>query len=107
MHAEEWKLPAGFDAKIREWTASHGWTANSTRDYLDEEVYAWRQDTGSGSSPTLWITRSVIDQYQASTVVEQLDQLGVAERMHSNPKARFIVVEEAGRLVVKPWPHSG
>ena len=25
--------------------AAQGWTANSTRDYFDEEVYAWRQDS--------------------------------------------------------------
>jgi hypothetical protein len=106
MHAQEWKPPAEFDAKIREWMAGHGWKANSTRDYFDEEVYAWRQDTSSGSSPTLWIARSVIEHHQVSTVVEQLDRLGVAERMRSHPKARFIVTEEAGQLVVKSWPRS-
>jgi hypothetical protein len=106
MHAQEWKPPAEFDSKIREWMAGHGWTANSTRDYLDEEVYAWRQDTSSGSSPTLWIARSVIEHHPVSTVVEQLDRFGVADRMRSHPKARFIVTEEFGNLVVKPWPRN-
>lgn len=106
MHAEDWKPPAEFDSKIREWMARQGWTANSTRDYFDEKVYAWRQDTSSGSSPTLWIARSVIEHHPVNTVVEQLDRSGVAERMRSHPKARFIVTEEAGQLVVKSWPRS-
>ena len=106
MHAQEWKPPAEFDSTIREWMTRHGWTANSTRDYFDEEVYAWRQDTSSGSSPTLWIARSVIEHHPVSIVVEHLDRLGVAERIRSNPKARFIVTEEAGQLVVKSWPRA-
>jgi hypothetical protein len=86
--------------------AGHGWRANSTRDYLDEEVYAWRQDTSSGSSPTLWIARSVIEKHPVSRVVEQLDQLGEADRMRSNPKARFMVTQEGGQLVVRSWPRA-
>jgi hypothetical protein len=104
MHAHEWKLPADFDAKIREWMAAQGWKANSTRDYLDEEVYAWRQDTSTGSSPTLWIARGVIDKYEVGQVTEQLDSMGVAARMRTNPRARFLVTEEEGKLVIKPWP---
>ena len=68
MHENEWKPPAEFDEKIRAWMTAQGWTANSTRDYFDEEVYAWRQDTSSGSSPTLWIARAVIEKYKAGHV---------------------------------------
>jgi|SRR3954464_10857610 hypothetical protein len=103
MHAHDWKPPADFDARIREWMAGQGWTANSTRDYADEEVYAWRQDTSSGSSPTLWITRAVVERHPVAEVVEQLNRLGVADRMRSNPKARFLVTEEAGEVVVNAW----
>ena len=106
MPADEWKPSADFDAKIREWMAGQGWKANSTRDYFDEEVYAWRQDTSSGSSPTLWIARSVIDNHDVSKVIEHLNRAGVADRMRSNPKARFMVTQEAGQLVVNPWPRS-
>jgi hypothetical protein len=106
MNANEWHPPADFDAKIREWMAGQGWKANSTRDYFDEEVYAWRQDTSSGSSPTLWIARSVIGSHPVSRVVEQLDQLGVADRMRSNPNARFMVTQEGPDLVVKSWPRA-
>jgi hypothetical protein len=106
MHAGEWKLPADFDAKIREWMTNQGWTANSTRDYFDEEVYAWRHDTSSGSSPTLWISRRVIEDYPVSQVIEHLGRLGVADRMRSHPKARFLVTQEAGQIVVKPWSRS-
>ncbi len=106
MHTDEWKLPADFDAKIREWMTHQGWTANSTRDYLDEEVYAWRQDSSSGSSPTLWIARAVIENHPASHVVQQLDRLRVVDRMRSNPKARFVVTQEANEIVVKSWPRA-
>ena len=103
MHENEWKPPAEFDEKIRAWMTAQGWTANSTRDYFDEEVYAWRQDTSSGSSPTLWITRSVIEKHKASHVIRELDRLDVAERMRSNPKSRFMVTQEAGQIVIKSW----
>jgi hypothetical protein len=101
---KEWKPPADFDEKIRTWMAAQGWTANATRDYFDEEVYAWRQDTSSGSSPTLWIARAVIEKHKASHVTRELDRLDVADRMRSNPKARFVLTEDAGQLVVKTWP---
>ena len=103
MHENEWKPPAEFDEKIRAWMTAQGWTANSTRDYFDEEVYAWRQDTSSGSSPTLWIARAVIEKYRAGHVIRELDRLDVAERIRSNPRARFIVTQEAGQIVVKSW----
>ena len=106
MHASEWKPPADFDARIREWMTAQGWTTNATRDYFDEEVYAWRQDTSTGSSPTLWITRSVIEKHEATHVTRELDRLDVADRMRSNPKARFLVTQEAGQIVVKSWPRS-
>jgi hypothetical protein len=106
MQPNEWKPPAEFDAQIRQWMTAQGWTANSTRDYFDEEVYAWRHDTSSGSSPTLWITRSVIEKHKAPHVIEQLDRLGVADRMRTNPKGRFMVTQAAGQIVVKDWPRS-
>ncbi len=106
MNANEWHPPADFDAKVREWMAGQGWKANSTRDYFDEEVYAWRHDVSSGSSPTLWISRALIEDSQAAEVIEQLDRLGVAERMRTNPKARFLLTREAGQIVVKAWPRS-
>lgn len=106
MAENDWKPPEDFDEKIRAWMTAQGWTANSTRDYFDEEVYAWRQDTSSGSSPTLWISRAVIETHKASHVVRELDRLGIADRMRSHPKARFMVTQEAGQIVVKTWPHS-
>ena len=106
MHANEWKPPAEFNERIRAWMAVHGWKANSTRDYFDEEVYAWREDTSTGSSPTLWIARAVIETYPAGQVIDQLDKLGVADRMRANPKTRFVVTQEEGSLVVKAWPRT-
>ena len=44
-----------------------GWTANSTRDYFDDAVYAWHHDV-SGSSPTL---RFVLTQEAGQIVVKR------------------------------------
>ena len=106
MPENEWRLPADFDAEVRQWMTAQGWAANSTRDYFDEEVYAWRHDTSSGRSPTLWIARSVIEKHKAADVIRELDRLGVADRMRSNPKASFVVTQEAGQIAVKTWPHA-
>ena len=106
MRTNEWRPPAEFDAKIRAWMTGHGWVANSTRDYFDEEVYAWRHDVSSGSSPTLWIARSVIEGHEVNQVLEQLDRLEVADRMRSNPKARFVVTQESGEILVTSWPRE-
>jgi len=103
MQADKYKPPPDFDARMREWMAAQGWPVNSTRDYFDEGVYAWRHDLSSGTSPTLWIARALIDGHAAGKVAEQLDRLGVADRIRANPKARFVVTEEAGRITVKPW----
>jgi hypothetical protein len=54
----------------------------------------------------LWITRAVIEKHKANHVIRELDRLDVADRMRSNPKARFMVMQEAGEIIVKSWPRS-
>ena len=49
-------------------------------------VYARRQDTSSGSSPTLWVARGVIQADKASFVIQELDRLRVADRMQAIPR---------------------
>jgi hypothetical protein len=106
MSAGEWTPPADLDAKVREWMKDRGWPVNSTR-YYDEEVYAWRHELAGGGSPTLWITREAIEDQDSTTLVEELDRLRVADRIRDNPKRRFLVSQEVGRLRVAPWGHSG
>ena len=109
MSADEWKPSPEVDAAIRRWMTAQGLAVNSTRYYGDEEVYAWRHEA-SGGAPTLWIARTVLEAYDAATLAAALDRLEVAGRMRANPKARFLVVEEDGRILVTPWshgPHTG
>ena len=106
MSAGEWIPPADLDAKVREWMKEHGWPVNSTR-YYEEEVYAWRHELAGSASPTLWITREAIEGQDSTTLVDELDRLGVADRIRDNPKRRFLVSQEAGHLRVAPWGHSG
>lgn len=109
MSADEWKPSPEVDAAIRQWMAVQGLPVNSTRYYFDEEVYAWRHEV-SGGSPTLWIARTVLEDYDAQTLSTAIDRLGLAERMRASPKARFLVVDEDGQILVTPWshgPHTG
>jgi hypothetical protein len=105
MPADEWTPPADLDAKVREWMKDHGWPVNSTR-YYEEGVYAWRHDLAGGGSPTLWITREAIEDQDSTTLMEELDRLGVADRIRDNAKKRFLVSQEGGHLRVAPWGHS-
>jgi len=94
-----------MDAKIREWMKAQGYAVNSTRYYAEEEVYAWRHEEQLGS-PTLWITRAVLERYDPSDLVTHLDRLAVAARMRSKPKARFVVVERDSEIDVVEWGHA-
>lgn len=104
MKPEDWAPPAAMDAKIRQWMRAHGYTVNSTRYYAEDEVYAWRHEEQEGS-PTLWITRAVIERYEPADLAEHLDRLKVAARMRSKPKARFVVVEQDSEVRVVVWGH--
>jgi hypothetical protein len=105
MPADDWTPPADLDAKVREWMKDHGWPVNSTR-YYEEGVYAWRHDLAGGGSPTLWITREAIEDQDSTTLMEELDRLGVADRIRDNAKKRFLVSQEGGHLRVAPWGHA-
>jgi hypothetical protein len=99
-----WKPAAQVDGAVREWMRAQGFPVDSTRYYADEEVYAWRHDL-PGGSPTLWIARPVLEHHDAANMLARLDQLGVADRMRKAPMARFLVVDEDGRIHVTPWAH--
>jgi hypothetical protein len=105
MSPDEWKPSPPLDAAVRKWMAAHGLAVNSTRYYFDEEVYAWRHEA-SGGAPTLWVAQTVLENYDASTLVAAFDRLGVADRMRASPKARFLVVDENGQIIAAPWGHG-
>ena len=105
MGSDDWEPSPAVDAAVRQWMTAQGLPVNSTRYYVDEEVFAWRHDL-SGASPTLWIARPVLEDKSTSALVAALDRLGVAGRMRDTPNARFLVVDEDGRIEVTPWQHG-
>ena len=104
MAPDEWKPSPAVDAAVRQWMTAQELPVNSTRYYFDDEVYAWRHEL-SGVSPTLWIARPVLEEQSASALLAALDRLGLARRMRDAPNARFLVVDEDGRIEVTPWQH--
>jgi hypothetical protein len=105
MIPEPWKPSPEIDRVVREWMKAQGLPVDSTRYYVDDEVYAWRHGSPEGS-PTLWIARPVLEARDAVALVAGLERLGIADRMRNAPKARFLVVDEDGQLCVTPWAHG-
>ena len=105
MSETPWKPSPRIDSAVREWMKANGLSVNSTRYYLEEEVYAWRHEV-PGKSPTLWIARPVLESHSAEELVAGLEALCVADRMRDTPMARFLVVDEDTVLKVAPWPHG-
>jgi len=101
----DWKPPPITDAAIRDWMKAQALAVGSTRYYFYEEVYAWRHETTTGS-PTLWIARTVLEENDPAALVAALDRLGMANRMRTAPKARFLIVQEDRDIHVKPWAHG-
>jgi hypothetical protein len=65
----------------------------------DRKVYAWRHDVRSGPSPTLRISRQVLEGYPAFIVGYQLDQLKVASAIGAEPAAYLMIVQKG----LKRW----
>jgi hypothetical protein len=105
MVQEEWRPSTEADAAIRQWMTAEGLAVNSTRYYLDDEVYAWRHEEPD-ASPTLWIARTVLEDYDPPALVAALDRLHVAVRMREQPKARFLLADEDGVVTISPWGHG-
>jgi hypothetical protein len=95
-----WKPSEEQDREIRQWMKAKGWEV--TRSHWDSrrEIYAWRHDLPSGPSPTLRISRQVLEDYPAFVVVHHLDELKVAREMRVRPEARFAVIQEGSGAVL-------
>ena len=64
------------------------------------KVYAWRHDLPGGKSPTLRISRKVLEDYPAFIVVHYLDELKVARAIRARPEARLVVVQNGSRVTL-------
>jgi hypothetical protein len=71
-----------------------GWEVNRTNYDTDREIYAWRHELRGGKSPTLRISRRVLEGYRAFIVLHHLDELKVAQAIRADPTARLVVVQQ-------------
>lgn len=73
---------------------ARGWDVSRTNYDPDREVYAWRHDVRGVPSPTLRISRQVLESYPAFAVLYHLDQLKVAQAMRADPEARLLMLQK-------------
>jgi hypothetical protein len=82
----------------------HGWEVTATDYHFDQEVYSWRHQQRGGNSPTLRITRYVLEHNPAFVVLYHLDRLNVARAIRQHPGARLVVAQEGASIVLKEIP---
>jgi hypothetical protein len=81
-----WKPSEEHDKEIRRWMKLKGWGVTRTNYDPDRQVFAWRHDVRGGPSPTLRISRQVIESYPAFALLYHLDELKVVRAMGVTPK---------------------
>lgn len=96
--AMTWKPSENTDRAVRAWMKAKGWEVTRTNWDANREVYAWRHDVRGGSSPTLRISRRVLEDYPAFVVLYHLDQLKVAQAMQARPEARLVLRQSGPRV---------
>jgi hypothetical protein len=96
-----WKPSQDIDEEVRRWMKATGWEVTRTNYDSDLEVYAWRHDVWGGPSPTLRISRRVLEDYPALVVLYHLDQLEVGQAMRARPEARLVLVQNGSRVSLK------
>jgi CheY-like chemotaxis protein len=95
-----WKPPEDIDRAVRAWMKGRDWEVSRTNYDTEQEVYAWRHDVRGGPSPTLTISRNVLESYPAFVLLYHLDQLKVANIMRAQPEARLVVVQKGSAVVL-------
>jgi hypothetical protein len=101
-----WKPTANMDEKIREWMKAKGWDVTATDYHFDQEIYAWRHQQRGGKSPTLRITRHVLEHFPAFAILHHLDRLKVAAAIRAEPGVRLVLIQEDADVVLKEIPPS-
>jgi hypothetical protein len=77
-----------------------GWKVTAVNYDFDREVYAWRHEQRGGNSPTLRISRAVLEDYPAFALMEHLARLRIADAMRQEPGAKFLVAQQGDKVVV-------
>lgn len=97
-----WQPSEDKDREIRGWMKDKGWEVNRPLEYdSDREVCAWRHELSGGKSPTLRISRKVLDAYPAFVVLYHLDTLKVADAIRERLDARYVVVQNGSKVTLE------
>jgi hypothetical protein len=96
-----WKPSEEHDREIRRWMKSKGWEVTRTNYDFDRRIYAWRHDQPGGKSPTLRISRRVLEDYPAFVVVHHLEQLKVAKAMRARPEAQLVLLQNGSKVALE------
>jgi hypothetical protein len=80
-----WKPTYHVDEQVRGWMRAKRSEVTATDYHFDQEIYSWRHHQPGGKSPTLRITRNVLEHNPAFVILYHLDRLNVASaiRAHS------------------------
>jgi hypothetical protein len=68
-----WKPSEDHDHEIRHWMKSRAWPVTRTNYDSEREIYAWRHELRGGKSPTLRISRGILEDYPAFIVAYHLN----------------------------------
>jgi hypothetical protein len=95
-----------MDREIRRWMKERGWEVNCRPEY-GGKVYGWRHEVRSGPSPTLRISRKVLEDYPPFAVAELLDRLNAAAAIRARPEVRYVLVQDGAWVSLEeglgPW----
>jgi hypothetical protein len=78
-----------------------GWEVTATDYHYEQEVYSWRHELRGGKSPTLRVTRAVLEHNPAFVILYHLDRLNVARAIRAQPEARLLVTQEGTTVILK------
>jgi hypothetical protein len=81
-----------------------GWEVTATDYNFEQEIYSWRHQQPGGKSPTLRITRSVLEHNPAFVILYHLDRLNVARAIRAHPETRLVVAQEGTAVTLKEIP---
>lgn len=99
-----WKPTGDVDEQVRGWMKAKGWEVTATDYHFDQEIYSWRHHLRGGKSPTLRVTRYVLEHNPAFVILYHLDRLNVARAIRAHPEARLVVTQEGTTVTLKELP---
>jgi hypothetical protein len=99
-----WKPTDYVDEQVRDWMRAKRWEVTATDYNFEQEVYSWRHQRPGGKSPTLRISRSVLEHNPAFVILYHLDRLKVAHAIRANPEVRLVVTEDGTDITLKEIP---